>query len=127
VRTLTVGDAERRRTEREAEQQGDDAGQARRQGGAEDRPFSLLLGAVPGTFIGARLSSRAPQMVIWRSITIVLLASGRKLLGVPTPATAVVLFGSIVLGPVLMAIRGWSGLPMLWRTERRQAADKALV
>jgi hypothetical protein len=23
----------------------------------------------------------------------------------------------------MMAIRRWSGLPMLWRTERRQAAD----
>jgi uncharacterized membrane protein YfcA len=90
--------------------------------------LSLLLGAVPGTFIGARLSSRAPQMVIRRGIAIVLLASGLKLLGVPTPATAVVLFASIVLGPVLwMAIRRWSGLPMLWRTERRQAADRALV
>ena len=90
--------------------------------------LSLLLGAVPGTFIGARLSSRAPQMVIRRGIAIVLLASGLKLLGVPTPATALVLFGSIVLGPILwMAIRRWSGLPMLWSTERRQAADKALV
>ena len=90
--------------------------------------LSLLLGAVPGTFIGAKLSSRAPQMVIRRGIAIVLLASGLKLLGVPTPATALVLFGSIVLGPILwMAIRRWSGLPMLWSTERRQAADKALV
>jgi hypothetical protein len=67
-------------------------------------------------------------MVIRRGIAIVLLASGLKLLGVPTPATALVLFGSIVLGPILwMAIRRWSGLPMLWSTERRQAADKALV
>ena len=89
---------------------------------------SLLLGARPGAFIGARLSSRAPQMVIRRGIAIVLLASGLKLLGVPTPATALVLVCSIVLGPVVwMAVRRWNGLPMLWRTERRQATDKALV
>jgi uncharacterized membrane protein YfcA len=90
--------------------------------------LSLLLGAMPGAFIGARLSSRAPQMVIRRAIAIVLLASGLKLLGVPTAATALVLAGSIVLGPVVwMAVRRWNGLPMLWRTERRQTADKALV
>ena len=89
---------------------------------------SLLLGAMPGAFIGAKLSSRAPQMVIRRGIAIVLLASGLKLLGVPTPATALVLVCSIVLGPVVwMAVRRWNGLPMLWRTERRQATDKALV
>ncbi|HEX2307265.1 MAG TPA: sulfite exporter TauE/SafE family protein [Jatrophihabitantaceae bacterium] len=90
--------------------------------------LSLLLGAMPGAFVGARLSSRAPQMVIRRAIAIVLLASGLKLLGVPTAATALVLAGSIVLGPVVwMAIRRWNGLPMLWRTERRESADKALV
>jgi uncharacterized membrane protein YfcA len=90
--------------------------------------LSLLLGAMPGAFIGARLSSGAPQMLIRRAIAIVLLASGLKLLGVPTPVTALVLVGSIVQGPVVwMMIRRWSGLPMLWRTERRHAADKALV
>jgi hypothetical protein len=82
---------------------------------------------MPGAFIGARLSS-APQMLIRRAIAIVLLASGLKLLGVPTPVTALVLVGSIVQGPVVwMMIRRWSGPPMLWRTERRHAADKALV
>ena len=89
---------------------------------------SLLLGAMPGAFFGARLSSRAPQMLIRRAIAIVLLASGLKLLGVPTPVTALVLVGSILCGPVVwMMIRRWSGLPMLWRTERRHATDKVLV
>ena len=90
--------------------------------------LSLMLGAMPGAFLGARLSSTAPQMLIRRAIAIVLLASGLKLLGVPTPVTALVLVGSIVLGPVIwMMIRRWNGLPMLWRTERRQATDAALV
>ena len=47
---------------------------------------SLLVGAIPGTFIGAQVSSRAPGGVIRRVLAIVLLASGLKLLGVPDAA-----------------------------------------
>jgi len=44
---------------------------------------SLLLGAVPGAWIGAQASTRAPGGVIRRVLAVVLLASGLKLLGVP--------------------------------------------
>jgi uncharacterized membrane protein YfcA len=81
---------------------------------------SLLLGAMPGAFVGARLSSRAPQMLVRRMIAVVLLASGLKLLGVPTPATALVLLVSLLVGPLgWMAVRRANGLPARWRVERR--------
>jgi uncharacterized membrane protein YfcA len=45
---------------------------------------SILLGSIPGVFLGAMLSSRAPDHVIRPALVVVLLASGLKLLGVPT-------------------------------------------
>lgn len=46
---------------------------------------SLLLGALPGVYLGARLSTRGPAAVIRPLIVAVLLASGLALLKAPTP------------------------------------------
>ncbi|MGH3866926.1 MAG: sulfite exporter TauE/SafE family protein [Pseudonocardiaceae bacterium] len=46
---------------------------------------SLLFGALPGVYLGARLSTRGPAAVIRPLIVAVLLASGLALLKVPTP------------------------------------------
>ena len=80
----------------------------------------LLIGAIPGVWIGARLSSRAPQMIVRRALALVLIASGLKLL----EASNVQLLGALVVvgvaGPLLwMAARRWAGLPASWRTERK--------
>ena len=61
---------------------------------------SLLVGAIPGTYIGAHVSSRAPGGVIRRVLAVVLLASSLKLLGVPdaavlAAAVAAVLFAFV--------------------------------
>jgi hypothetical protein len=45
---------------------------------------SILIGSIPGVFIGARFSARAPDHVIRPALVIVLTASGLKLLGVDT-------------------------------------------
>ena len=45
---------------------------------------ALLVGCIPGVWIGAQLSSRAPGGLIRRALAFVLLASALKLLGVPT-------------------------------------------
>ncbi|MGH3855029.1 MAG: sulfite exporter TauE/SafE family protein [Pseudonocardiaceae bacterium] len=45
---------------------------------------SLLVGALPGVYLGARLSTRGPSAVIRPLIVAVLLASGLTLLNVPT-------------------------------------------
>ena len=82
---------------------------------------SLLLGAVPGVWVGAQLSSRAPQMLVRRVLALVLLASGLKLVGVPTGAVAVLLLTAAAFGPLAwMAARRAVGLPALWRVERAQ-------
>lgn len=62
---------------------------------------SLLIGALPGVYAGARLSSRAPQGLIRRALVLVLVASGLKLVGVPTALTGVLLLVLVVVGPVL--------------------------
>jgi uncharacterized membrane protein YfcA len=46
--------------------------------------FSILIGSLPGVYLGAHTSSRAPDAVIRRALIYVLLASGLKLLNVPT-------------------------------------------
>ena len=45
---------------------------------------SLLLGAIPGAWLGAHVSSRAPGGLIRRVLAVLLLASGLKLIGVPS-------------------------------------------
>ncbi len=42
---------------------------------------SILIGSVPGVFLGAQLSSRAPDGVIRPALILVLLGSSLKLLG----------------------------------------------
>jgi uncharacterized membrane protein YfcA len=44
---------------------------------------SLIVGAIPGVLIGARISSRAPDRIIRPILVVVLIASGAKLLNVP--------------------------------------------
>ncbi len=51
---------------------------------------SILIGSVPGVFIGAQLSSRAPDSLIRPALILVLLGSSLKLLGTSTLILAVV-------------------------------------
>jgi uncharacterized protein len=67
---------------------------------------SLLLGAIPGAFIGAHISSRAPGGIIRRALAVLLLASGLRLLGLSTELVLVVAIVALVAGSVLwIAIR----------------------
>ncbi len=85
---------------------------------------SLLLGGIPGVYIGARVSSSAPQALIRRALVIVLVASGLKLVGLPTPLTGIVILVLAIVGPAawLLARRA-VGLPMRWRDEVCMAAE----
>jgi uncharacterized membrane protein YfcA len=81
-----------------------------------DVTASLLIGSIPGVILGALASSRAPGGLIRRALALVLLASGLKLLGVPTTVTAVVLVACVILGPLAwMGARRQHGLPALRR------------
>lgn len=66
---------------------------------------SILIGSIPAVWIGARVSSRAPDGVIRPLLVFVLAASGLKLLGLPTNALGALLvlaalFGLAVWGAV---------------------------
>lgn len=83
---------------------------------------SLLLGSVPGVWVGAQLSTRAPGGIIRRALAVVLLASGLKLLDVSTPVTVAVLAVAMVAGPLLwMLARRRLGLPALAGPDLRRA------
>ncbi|MGH8940450.1 MAG: sulfite exporter TauE/SafE family protein, partial [Actinomycetes bacterium] len=64
---------------------------------------SLLIGALPGVYIGARVSSQAPGGVVRRALVVVLLASGLKLLDAPNGTFVAVFVGLALLGPLLWA------------------------
>jgi uncharacterized protein len=68
-----------------------------------DLTASLLIGALPGVWLGANVSSRAPGGVVRRTLVVVLLASGLKLLEASTMTLVLVLLGVAVVGPVLWA------------------------
>lgn len=64
---------------------------------------SILIGSIPGVYLGARLSAGAPSWLVRRAIAIVLLASALKLLDVPTVAVGWTLLGVVVVSPFVWA------------------------
>jgi uncharacterized membrane protein YfcA len=75
---------------------------------------ALLVGSIPGAYIGAKLSTRLSGALIRRALAFVLLASALKLLGVGTALTAALLLAVAVLaGPVWMLLRKRHGFPAL--------------
>ncbi|MEO5680209.1 MAG: sulfite exporter TauE/SafE family protein, partial [Acidimicrobiales bacterium] len=60
---------------------------------------ALLLGSVPGVYLGARVSSRANNDALIRPVlVVVLIASSLKLLGVPTGAVGAFLLAAAAAG-----------------------------
>ncbi len=75
---------------------------------------SLLIGSIPGVYLGAHLSAKAPGGLVRRALAFVLLASALKLLGVPTPTTGVILLVALIVAPfVWMLVRRHHGFPAL--------------
>ena len=85
-----------------------------------DLTTALLIGSIPGAFLGAQLSSRAPGGLIRRALALVLLASALKLLNVPNEMVGVVVVVALVAGTLgWMVLRRINGLPALARLETR--------
>jgi uncharacterized protein len=85
---------------------------------------TLLLGAIPGVWLGAQASSRAPAGIVRRCLTIVLLASGLKLLGASNSVLIIALAVAAIAAPLIwMAIRRGQGLPATARSERNRASS----
>ena len=75
---------------------------------------SLLLGCVPGVWVGAHLSARASGGLVRRALAFVLLASALKLLNVSNTHTIVALGLVLVFAPLAwMLVRRRHGFPAL--------------
>jgi uncharacterized membrane protein YfcA len=62
---------------------------------------SLLIGSIPGVYLGARVSASAPGSLVRRALVIVLIASGLKMLDVPTATLGYIMLGIAVAGPLV--------------------------
>ena len=79
-----------------------------------DLTTSLLIGCIPGVWLGAHLSARAPGGLVRRALAFVLLASALKLLNVSNSDTALALAMVLVFAPLLwMLVRRHYGFPAL--------------
>lgn len=65
---------------------------------------SLIIGSVPGVYLGARFSASAPDGIIRRILVFVLTASGLKLLNVDTSNLGIILLAAAITGPFIWAM-----------------------
>jgi uncharacterized membrane protein YfcA len=78
---------------------------------------SILIGALPAVYVGARMSSKAPDGVIRPALVFVLLASALKLLDVPTSTLGFVLLGVALVGlPVWGAVDAAAHPDGMWQS-----------
>jgi uncharacterized membrane protein YfcA len=86
-----------------------------------DLTASLLIGALPGVYFGAKVSSSAPGGIVRRALVVVLLASSLKLLNASNAMLVMVLVAVAIIGPLLWAYvcrdarRGDPSLPSVSR------------
>jgi len=86
---------------------------------------SLLVGCVPGVWVGAHLSAKASGGLVRRALAFVLLASALKLLNVSTRDTGIVLAMVLVLAPLAwMLVRRRHGFPALASRSRASAKPR---
>jgi uncharacterized protein len=90
---------------------------------------SVLVGAIPGVWLGARVSSHSPGGLVRRALILILFASGAKLLGASTGLVLVLVAGALVGG-----IAGWAGVKVrhgepafAWQQRRRRRTAAAAV
>jgi uncharacterized membrane protein YfcA len=86
---------------------------------------SILVGAVPGVWIGARVSSRSPGSLVRRTLAVIMLASGAKLLGASTGLVLLIAATALVAGAGAWAwLRVRHGeAPLVIQQRRRAALD----
>ncbi|MFI7588714.1 sulfite exporter TauE/SafE family protein [Spongisporangium articulatum] len=91
-----------------------------------DLTTALVVGAVPGTWLGAQLSSRAPGGLIRRALAFVLCASALKLLDVDNATTGIILIAALLITPLIwMLIRHRHGFtPLPWREPQEPRPER---
>jgi uncharacterized membrane protein YfcA len=75
----------------------------------------LLIGAIPGIYVGAKFSTEIPNAVLRWVLAVLLLGSGLKLWGLPVP---LVILASVALGV--------AGMEITARRSKREAAQRYL-
>jgi hypothetical protein len=65
---------------------------------------SLIVGALPGVYLGARVSSRGQAGIVRRALVLVLFASGLKLVGASPVGVGVASLLLVLIGPVVWAV-----------------------
>jgi uncharacterized protein len=89
-----------------------------------DLTTSLLVGCLPGVWVGAQMSARAPGGLVRRALAFVLLASALKLLDFSNKETGAVLLLVLLVAPVLwMLIRRRHGFPAIAPRNRGRVSD----
>jgi uncharacterized membrane protein YfcA len=84
---------------------------------------AIVIGSIPGVYLGARISSRAPGGLVRRALAIVLLASALNLLQASKIQLIVGVAIALVVSPLAWAAaRRHYGLPLTARGERLAAA-----
>ena len=83
---------------------------------------ALLVGSIPGVYLGARVSSRAPDRVIRPILVIVLMVSALKLLGASNVVVASILAGA---GLGALVIYGSRRAPRMSPQSSRRSSDDA--
>lgn len=77
---------------------------------------SIIIGSVPAVYVGARLSSVAPDWLIRPALVLVLLGSALKLLDVPTIPLGILLIALVLIGlPVWGALDAASHPQTAWQ------------
>ncbi|WNM24348.1 sulfite exporter TauE/SafE family protein [Demequina capsici] len=85
----------------------------------------VILGSVPGAFIGAQISSRVGGAPVRRALAFVLLFSGLAMLGVPALAAVCVVLTAAALTPVVwIVLRHQQGFTPFWWQERRAERER---
>ncbi len=88
----------------------------------------LVLGSIPGVYLGAMLSSRLSGGFVRRALAFVLLASALKMLSIPDPVTAGILVAALLVAPLAwMHLRRQKGFPALASVESRQRREAAAL
>lgn len=89
---------------------------------------ALLIGSIPGVFLGAQVSARAQGGFIRRTLAVVLLASALKLLHASNTELIAGVAAAAVLGPVAWAwVRHRNGLPARASRENFSATDASTM
>jgi uncharacterized membrane protein YfcA len=89
---------------------------------------ALLIGSLPGVYLGARFSSKAPDVVIRPALIFVLAASSLKLLGMGTTTLGVVLLLMVIVScPLWAAVDAATRPSVQWSSPKQRTRWVSLL